>query len=245
MPDKRRHRGPHPADPELFASGRYGDLRRAVADLSWLLTRGYAPTAALKLVGDRLRLTQRQRDGVMRSACADDALAGRRERCLPVDQVAGRHLEIDGFNLLTTVEAALAGGLLLVGRDGSCRDLASMHGSYRKVEESVPALELIGDSLARLEVASCRWLFDRPVSNSGRIAQITRDVAAERGWDWRCDLCANPDAALVVSAEVVVTTDSVILDGCRQWLNLARHVVRCGVPEAWVLDFGDVGWPAG
>ena len=42
MPDKRTHRGPHPADEKLFAAGAISNLRTAAADFSLLLTRGYA-----------------------------------------------------------------------------------------------------------------------------------------------------------------------------------------------------------
>ena len=46
-----------------------------MADFSWLLTRGYAEKGALKLVGDRFSLTERQRLAVMRSACSDQHLS--------------------------------------------------------------------------------------------------------------------------------------------------------------------------
>jgi Protein of unknown function (DUF434) len=61
VPDKRTHRGPHPVDAQLFAPENWPQLQAAVADLSWLLGRGYASVASLKLVGDRYRLDQRQR----------------------------------------------------------------------------------------------------------------------------------------------------------------------------------------
>jgi hypothetical protein len=236
MPDKRRHRGPHPADPELFAADRHETLRQAVGDLSWLLTRGYAQTAGLKLVGDRFRLTERQRTAVSRSACSDRSLARRGAHRLEAGQVGGSDLEIDGFNLLTTVEAALAGGVLLIGRDGCLRDLASMHGSYRKVEESLLALALIGQCLTDLHAGSCRWLFDRPVSNSGRIARVAEDLARQSGWPWRSELCVSPDAVLRESRQVVVSADSAILDDCQRWFNLADWVVRRSVPQGWIVD---------
>ena len=59
MPDQRKHRGPHPEDGPLFAPANWPDLRCAVSHLSWLLTRAYAWESALKLVGDRFRLTAR------------------------------------------------------------------------------------------------------------------------------------------------------------------------------------------
>jgi hypothetical protein len=68
MPDKRTHRGPHPSDVKLFAENVLPDLRTAVADYSLLLTKGYAEKSALKLVGDKFSLTERQRVAVMRNA---------------------------------------------------------------------------------------------------------------------------------------------------------------------------------
>ncbi len=59
---------------------------------------------------------------------------------------------VDAFNLITTVEAALAGGVLIKGRDGCLRDMASMHGSYRKVAETIPALHCIGEVMAAADL---------------------------------------------------------------------------------------------
>ena len=46
MTDRRRHRGPHPRDAELFAPAQLETLRTACAELSWLLTRGYSAKAS-------------------------------------------------------------------------------------------------------------------------------------------------------------------------------------------------------
>jgi len=103
VPDARSHRGPDPRDAEQFADDHWPRLRAAVADLSWLLGRGYAEVSARKLVGDRHALTERQRMAVMRCACSDEALAGRLSRRLDPEALRGRRLGIDGFNVLTTV----------------------------------------------------------------------------------------------------------------------------------------------
>ena len=119
-------------------------LREALADFSLLLTKGYADKSALKLVGDRFSLTQRQRLAIMRAACSDQQRQSRLARRVPVEALAGQPIAIDGYNLLITIEAALSGGLIFIGRDGCFRDLASIHGTYRKVEETVPAVNSSG-----------------------------------------------------------------------------------------------------
>jgi hypothetical protein len=243
VPDTREHRGPHPADAELFAPVLLPRLREAVADFSMLLTKGYADKSALKLVGDRFSLTQRQRLAVMRSSCSDQQLQSRSQRRVPVEALAGRPIAIDGYNLLITIEATLSGGLIFQGRDGCLRDLASIHGTYRKVEETVPAVTVLGDFLAEIRVAAALWLLDSPVSNSGRLKTLIGGIAREQGWPWDIRLTISPDAELSRMETVVVSTDSVILDACQRWTNLAAAIITQRLPQTPVLDLASPGPP--
>lgn len=243
-------------------------LRQAVADFSMLLTKGYADKSALKLVGDRFSLTQRQRLAVMRGSCSDQQLESRSSRCASIESLRGRDLAIDGYNLLITGEAALGGGLIFRGRDGCFRDLASIHGTYRKVEETIPAAELIGDFLTQIGIARALWLLDSPVSNSGRLKTLLGDLAREHSWPWEIRLTISPDAELSGQltlpvgwglphhdppAEenrwgkphptdnpqppaIVVSTDSVILDACRTWTNLAAEIINRRLPQTSIVD---------
>src|SRR6267378_5661009 len=113
-PDIRKHRGAHPEDKKLFAAEQLPVLRSAVSELSWLLTRGYSPKGALKLVGDRYTLTDRQRLAVSRASCSDQNLARLSRSVIPAEAATDDNLIVDGFNLIITVEAALSGGVLLV-----------------------------------------------------------------------------------------------------------------------------------
>ena len=236
MPDRRSHRGPHPEDGRLFGPPARPSLCQAVGDLCWLLGRGYAGTSSLKLVGDRYGLTARQRTAAARCACSDVDRARRAEHEVRPAALRGRPLWLDGYNVLTTIEAALSGGVILAARDGAYRDMASMHGSYRKVHETRPALELLGRVLDELGAGPCLWYLDRPVSNSGRLKTIIEQLAGDRRWPWTVQLVPDPDPLLAASDQVVATADSVILDRCRAWFNLAREtIVRCEVP-AEVLE---------
>ncbi len=236
MPDRRSHRGPHPKDAALFSPAALPRLRAATEDLSWLLSRGYATTSAVKLVGDRYDLTVRQRTAVSRCSCSDADLMRRTRSRVEPQELAGNPLWVDGYNVLTTVEAALSGGLLLAARDGALRDMASMHGSYRKVTETRPALELVARTLAVVRVSECLWYLDRPVSNSGRLKRIIQEMAAAAGWPWQVELVQDPDRLLAETSEVVATADSVILDRCRAWFNLGRETVQRHVPGAWIVE---------
>lgn len=236
MPDKRRHRGAHPQDKQLFAGSCLTSLRSAVTDASQLLTKGYAEKASLKLVGDHFNLTARQRLAVLRASSSDQQIERRREHQVPAPDLAGKQLVIDGYNLLITIEAALSGGYVFVGRDGCLRDLAGLHGTYRKVDETLPALALIGESLSTLNVVGTHWMLDQPVSNSGRLKGWICAMAMERGWPWDVTLVPNPDPVLAESEDIVVSADSIILDRCTLWTNLGAWIVDHHCPLARIVD---------
>jgi hypothetical protein len=236
MPDKRTHRGQHPADEKLFAPAQIPDLRRAVSDYSFLLTKGYAEKSSLKLICDRFAFTERQRLAVMRSSCSDEQRTIRKSKQVDINEASRKSIAIDGYNILITIEAAMSSGMIFIGRDGSFRDLASIHGTYRKVAETIPALKLIGEFLREINVGQALWLLDSPVSNSGRLKTLIRELAGKNGWNWEIELVTSPDAVLIKSDKIIVSSDSVILDACSRWVNLAGEIVKTKIPSAKIID---------
>jgi hypothetical protein len=236
MPDIRKHRGAHPEDRKLFAAEKLPALRKAVGELSWLLTRDYSMKGALKLVGDRYALTDRQRLAVSRAACSDQSRSRRAGAVIQAEAVAGEGLIVDGFNLIITVEAALSSGVLMLCRDGCIRDLSSVHGSYRAVDETESAIQLIGETFEALRPISVEWVLDSPISNSGRLAQSIRGLATERGWNWTVETVFNPDAAISASKHVVISSDSHILDAAERWLNFNRYLIDLRLADSWLID---------
>ncbi len=244
MPDKRNHRGPNPLDHDLFSASKIPVLRQAVEDLAWLRSRRYADVSSLQIVGDRYGLTRRQRNVVGRACCSDAQMADRISRKIGVAKIgeyqkdlSNQRLLIDGFNVLVTVEAALSGGLIYRSRDTSLRDIASMHGTFRTVEETQGAIGRIGDAIQRLGFASSVWYLDRPVSNSGRLCRMIRGMGQQQQWSWRVELENDPDLILRNATHCVATSDSVILDGCVHWIDLPELVMRMGDVPFWFVDF--------
>jgi hypothetical protein len=230
------HRGQAPKDEKLFGAGQLPALRAATNDLCWLLDHGYASHSAAELVGNRHNLTSRQRLAVSRCACTGEAARMRNERVILPAEIRGQELWLDGYNVLTLLESALAGGVVLLGRDRCCRDVAGIHRRYRKVNETAPALRLIGETTAAWGVSCVRWWLDKPVSNSGRLKTFIGDTAQAAGWNMEVELDFNPDRVLWESENVIATSDSVVLDRCRRWLNLARLVIDQRIPAARIVD---------
>jgi hypothetical protein len=58
------------------------------------------------------------------------------------------------------------------------------------------------------------------------------ELAEEQRMPWTCELANDADHVLRQTDEIVVTADSVVLDHCGPWMNLATLVVeQSGVPQ--------------
>jgi len=233
----------HPQDASLFGAASLPRLQTATDELCWLLERGYTPEASLKLVGDRHALERRQRAAIARCACAESLARERRSRMQPASALRGQILRIDGFNVITTLEVALSGGIVLIARDGTLRDIAGVHGSYRAVDETMPALERLAAFAGSLGCAACEILLDAPVSNSGRLRGRIERLARERGWPLQAQVVPDADAALVSSGGILASADGAVLDRCARWFNLARACVQESIPLARIVDLSGESQP--
>lgn len=229
-----RNRGPQPNDKLLFAKKHHPALTAATDDLCWLLSREYGVDSALQLVGNRYRLNKRQRMAVGRISAAAKAISARASRRVLLADIAGRKVAIDGFNLLILLESAYGGGLILEGRDGTYRDLAGVHGTYKHVQHTQTAVLQVGEALR--PAASVTWYFDQPVSNSGRLKTMLRELSETHGFYWEIELAYNPDKELIALPDetVLVSSDSWILDDGGAWCNLGRELLG-GDEEVWLL----------
>jgi hypothetical protein len=223
------HRGPHPEDEEQFAGSALPTLRAAVHDLAWLRSRGYGDSASLSLVGDRYQLKRRQRNAVARSACTDGERVHRLVRRRNSTRLEGDWVDVDGFNLLISVEGLLGGAYLFEGRDQAYRDVDPVQGTYRIVEETAPAIRGIRSVLVERGAAGCTWWLDDTVSNVGRLKSRLTELAPS-SIEWDIVISEEVDDCLAESDRVVATSDSKILDRVQAWCAL-EQLVHAGLSD--------------
>lgn len=224
-------RGYEPKDAMEFGSKAAEKLNAAGQELVFLLNRGYDVKSASTFIGNHHLLSERQRLALARITSTKAALMERRRKELTQ---APAELVFDGFNTIITLEVALSGSLLLAGMDGTIRDLAGLRGTYRIVDKTVRAVELLFAHLDELGVKKALFYLDQQVSNSGRLRALLLDKAAERSVQIQVELHPSVDGVFS-RLENVVTTDAIILDKCGSWYNLNRGIIEEAVPEAWVL----------
>ena len=224
-------RGYVPKDTIEFGPKAAAKLNAAAQELVFLIDRGYDTKSASTFVGNHHLLSERQRLALARMTSPHAALEERERKRL---REAPQSLVLDGFNTVITLEVALSGSLLLEGMDSTIRDLAGLRGSYRIVDKTVRAVELLLGRMEALGVKDALFYLDKQVSNSGRLRALLLDKAEERSIQVQVELHPSVDGVLS-RLENVVTTDAIILDKCGSWYNLNRKLIEEAVPEAWIL----------
>lgn len=227
-----KHRGKHGSDDKNFAPKWKPVFQEAAHDLSYLLGRGYGEKSAVALVGNRYQLNKRQQRALHLMTCPAHKIASRRAKQVAPEALKGKKVLIDGYNVLIGMEVALSGGYVFVGQDGCCRDIASVHGTYKKVEETLPALDYLEQSLRELEVSHVQWYFDTPVSNSGRLKTLLYELATQKKAPWDIDLVFNPDTVLVEQNGLTISADSWILDEVDAYFDLVAYTIKKHLPQA-------------
>lgn len=222
----KRNRGKNTGDDVIFGSQKQVDkLKMAVQDMLYLLSRDYPEKASSELVGNRYKLKTRQIQALRGASASEQQIQHRKDKQLDVSDLKNKILYLDGFNVLILMESLLSGAYVFEGADGCFRDLSGVHGTYKRVNQTQRAVELVAAFFQKSEVQKIVWIFDKPVSNSGRIKQIVLDFAEENKLNWEAELEFNPDKFLAENSEIAVSSDAWILDHCQQWFNLIAHLI--------------------
>jgi hypothetical protein len=216
-------------------------LHLAAADFLYLLDRTYPQRASLQLVGNRYNLDGPNRHMLHRGVFGREESKKRRSRLLSPERLAGARLLVDGHNVLITVESALAGRPLIAATDGVIRDVAGISHRYHI---SSLTREAIDGTLLLLEVyppQETLFLLDAPIRQSGELAVLLRAGLKNFGLPGDAQTVKVPEADLLDPHAIVATSDSAILDGAEQAVDLAGTVIRSLGRPLRMIDFTELG----
>lgn len=229
-------RGFSPKDEIEFGAKWKQLMNDAAAEVRYLIDRGYDVENAVTFVGNHYLLSKRQRTALTRILATNDQLQGRYDKEIK-GPLLGGVVNVDGFNTIITLEVALSGSLLLQSDDGTIKDLAGLHGTYRIVDKTFDAVYLLLEKLARTSIDAAEIYLDRPVSNSGRLRELIEEQAKKEHLQVNVYLEDHVDK-LLSGRERVITSDGIILDSCRSWCNINKEIIAESIPDAWIYRIG-------
>lgn len=202
------------------------DLQKAAMDFRYLLNRGYPRKAALELVGNRYGLISDQRQLLHRGVFSDSDARSRRKRRISIEKIRNRDLAIDGYNVIITIEASLSGRPLILGDDGFVRDISGLSGNFKKTSKTEEALQMIFDALKGVKPRQTLFLFDSPISKSGKLAQEVRSLLKRENIPGDAQAVKVPEKILIGFLGIIATSDTVIINQSKKVIDLAGDILK-------------------
>ncbi|NYT02454.1 MAG: DUF434 domain-containing protein [Methanosarcinales archaeon] len=203
-------------------------IREAARDVRYLVNRGYPRESAVRYVGDHHRLPEERRFILSRVVVPEQAARERRRKAVSMEQIGGRDLHLDGYNVLITVESLLLGDPVYRCDDGMLRDVRGVFRSYRSSAVTAPALQAVLQLIAPLQ-SPVQALFDQQISKSGELAGMVRGMMAELGVAGTARTALDVDRELKRAGGVggvVATGDGNIIDASLQVWDVPAEIAR-------------------
>ena len=225
-------------DKRWFSNKEIIRLKKAQEEIRYLIDRDYKMASVVTFVGDRYQFSIRQRDALKRATSTSEKVVYRKNKNLSIDKIKEGPIYIDGFNLIITIEVALSKGTLIFCDDDNIRDIAGLRGTYKIIDKTDIALDIIGQFLENAKAKEVIIYLDSPVSNSGKLKSKIMNHAKKLNFNIHVELVNNADIILE-KLDRVVSSDSVIIDKCISYFNLNKSIINQYIKSAELIDLSE------
>jgi hypothetical protein len=206
-------------------------------DFYFLQSRHYTRERSLELVGNRYDLAAMERNVLRRGIFGQKEALERRSKRVTTAELKKHNLTVDGHNVHITVESILLGRTTVKGNDGVIRDIAGVSSSFKLTEASFFAAEMVCRFLAELEIRKAVIYFDAPISRSGELARIYKELFNKYGIRGETQVVPVPERQFPYEESVIASSDSAVIDCARVWIDLAFLVTSAEKPFEPFMDF--------
>lgn len=228
-------RGYLPKDEKEFRGRSLEKLYKGGQDLYYLLNQGYKIKGASTFVGNHYLLSERQRLALTRGITSYKNVKTRKEKEVRGNLENGI-VHIDGFNTIITLEIALSSSLMIKSMDGTYRDLAGLRGNYSIIDKTERAILHIGETLEEYKIKKANYYLDSPVSNSGKLKKNIEELMKKFDFEVEVFNINNVDITLE-KLDNVISSDAIILDKCKSWINLNKEIIESKIENIFYVDF--------
>ncbi|MBW6409582.1 DUF434 domain-containing protein [Clostridium weizhouense] len=218
-----------------FNDKNLGLLKEAQTDICFLLNRGYGLDKTIEFIGNHFLFSARQRLALKRVISSQENIKIR-EKSEVKNSYKDSIVHIDGLNLIITLEVALSNSIIFRSMDGTIRDLAGLRGTYKLIDKTDIAIKLIGEKLNQMKIKKAIFYLDSPVSNTGRLKMRILELLSNFNFDLEVFLVPNADVILS-KLDYVITSDAIILNTCKNWINLAYKIISEDLCNVSYIDF--------
>jgi hypothetical protein len=187
-------------------------LRDAQRDLKYLLDRGYRRSTALNFVCGHYRLAKKSRNRLVRTAFSDEEIRDHKSRLVPMKEIRGEKIAVDGYNVLIGAECVWGRGRVIASQDGFHRDALGVFGRHKGSKYTKKAIDRTLLTLQKHNPSEVVFLFDAQVSKSGELARHVRKRMAELGITGDARTSRTVDHDLKAMNAITATSDTGIIE---------------------------------
>ncbi len=196
-----------------------------LVDYFYLIDKNYPEKGALKLVGDRYRLTKEYRTILYRgvSSSANSLHRGQRLVDKPDDT-----LRIDGYNVLFSLLNYRLGHFVFICTDSFCRDAGSLFGKITKENFFHECMIMLIEYLIDFKDVFVEIYLDSPVSFSKKHKYQIEELFEKQKLQGNVYIVKSADKALKKHSNgMLATSDSDIIDQCSNpIIDIPRNIIE-------------------
>lgn len=207
-------------------------IKEAAHDLRFLLNRGYRKKGALNFVSNKYLLSIDERNYMARCVFSNSKSVFRMNKIVDISQIEGQSILIDGYNVLITVETIFKEDYssIILCDDGIIRDLNAVFGKYKFDDKTEDVLTDIIGLIKKYGPLEIKFFFDRQVSFSGKLANLTEEIIGFQGLKGEAILSKIVDFEIIKLSRakngIVATSDGIIIDKADRIVDLPFHFLE-------------------
>jgi len=156
----------------------------------------------------------------------------RRNKIIDISKIEGRSILIDGYNVLITVETIFKEDYssIILCDDGIIRDLNAVFGKYKFNDKTEDVLTDIIGLIKKYGHSKIKFFFDRQVSFSAKLANLTEEIIGFQGLKGGAILSKIVDFEIIKLSRakngIVATSDGVIIDKVDRIVDIPFHFLE-------------------
>jgi hypothetical protein len=150
----------------------------------------------------------------------------RKDKRIKVNELCGRKVAIDGYNVLITIESLIIGAPVYLCDDGFLRDTRGIFRRYKSSDHTTLALSEILSILKESGVGWAELFLDQQISRSGELATEIRGMMTGFEVPGFAKTAKDVDRKLKLAKCPVATGDGAIIDEASEAVDIPAEVAK-------------------
>lgn len=207
-------------------------LLKPARDIRSILRWGYPKFATIRFVADHAQLSVEERHILTRVIMPPEEVIFRIRKKVACKDIKDKHILLDGYNVLLSVDSILKKEPMWFCDDGYVRDTRYYFSKAKQAENIEKALDEVLKFLSENHPKSLTFLLDAQISRSGELTGLIRRKMKEKGISGEARTSKTTDFELKTAGKrsgndfIVASSDGVVIDAVSEVLDIPACIME-------------------